>query len=162
MITSKTELPKMDETVVWRAYPAWSHFTWLYFFSFMAGLRGLLLLKFGVSGWELWASGAAVLLVCAAVLRGWARYALTSKRVVLTNGYTGREIQALALDSVEEVTVQQGPIARLFGIGTVAIRTVGGEAVLRLRGITDPDVIKSRIQALRPAAGARERDPSGP
>ena len=44
---------------------------WLYFLSLMSGLRGWLSLRYGVSGGEVWIGGAAVLLVCVAILRYW-------------------------------------------------------------------------------------------
>jgi hypothetical protein len=82
--------------------------------------------------------------------------------VVVSNGYTGREIQAVALDDIENITVRQGPVARLLGIGTVVIRSLSGEKVLRLRGIKDPESIKGRIQEMRPVVGARAADPVSP
>ena len=42
--------------------------------SLVAGLRGWFFLRFGVSGGEMWVAAAAILLVCAAVLRYWAQY----------------------------------------------------------------------------------------
>ncbi len=153
---------KSNETAIWTAYPSWGQFAWLYFISLLAGFRGLLYLLFDVAGWEGWVSGAAALLVCAALLRRWARYSLTSSRVVVSNGYTGREIQAVALDAIEEITVRQGPVARLLGIGTIVIRSLRGERILRLRGIKDPESIKGRIQGMRPAVGSRAADRASP
>lgn len=152
----------IDETAVWTAYPSWGQFAWLYFISLLAGLRGLLYLLFDLAGWEGWVGGAAALLVCAALLRRWGRYTLTSSRVVVSNGYTGREIQAVALDDIKEITIRQGPVARLLGIGTVVIRSLSGEKVLRLRGIKDPESVKGRIQEMRPVVGARAADPVSP
>lgn len=148
-----------DERLVWEAYPSWAQFTWLYFFSAMAAIRGALFLRFGVSGWEMWMAGAVVLLGCAAAARRWARYSISSRRIVVTNGYTKKEIEALALDEIGEITVKQGPIARFFGIGTLVIRAVSGGRVMALRGISDPEVIKSRLDVLRPKmnAAATER-----
>jgi len=139
------------ETVRWSAYPSWAHFTWLYAFSLLAGARGLLLLRLDVSGWEVWVGGAAILLGCVAVMRRWAQYILTSRRIIVRNGYTGRDIQAFALDTLSDLAVEQGPIARFFEIGTIVIRSLSGDQVISLRGVRDPEVIKTRIEALRPA-----------
>jgi len=136
------------ETVRWTAYPSWRQFTWLYSLSLMAGLRGWLVLRFGVSGGEAWLVGAAGLLVCVAVLRHWAQYSLTSHRVIVRNGYTGREIHALAISDIREVTISQGPLAQFMGIGTLVIPSKCGDRLLSLRGISDPEVIKARIEAL--------------
>jgi hypothetical protein len=138
-----------DETVRWRAYPSWGHFTWLYAFSLVAGGRCLLNLWWGMNGWEAWLGGAVALLMCVVVLRGWAQYWVTSRRVIVKNGYTGRDIQALALDDIADVTVSQGPIAQFFDIGTVLVTSVSGDRILALRGVREPDVIKTRIDALR-------------
>jgi membrane protein YdbS with pleckstrin-like domain len=121
----------------------------LYCVGLMAGGRGLLALRSGTSGWAVWLGGATALLVCAAVLRRWARYSFTSNRVIVSNGYTSREIQTLPIDDLSEVTVMQGPIARFFGIGTVVLHSVSGETMILLRGVRDPEVIKTRLEALR-------------
>ena len=138
-----------DETVRWSAYPSWTHFTWLYCFSLMAGGRSLLALRWGMSGWEVWLGGATALLLCAVVLRRWAQYRVTSRRVIVKNGYTGRDLQVLALDDIADVTVNQGPIAQFLDIGTVVIKSASGDRVLSLRGAREPEVIKTRIDALR-------------
>lgn len=141
---------EIEERVRWCAYPSWAHFVWLYAFSLMAGGRGLLMLRQGMSGWAIWLGGAMALLACAAMLRRWARYSVTSDRVIVRNGYTGREIQALPVDDLSEITVMQGPLARWFDIGTVVLRSVDGDRTICLRGVREPDVIKARLEALRP------------
>lgn len=134
----------------WSAYPSWRQFTWLYFLSLVAGLRGWFFLRFGVSGGEMWVAAAAILLVCAAVLRYWAQYSLTSHRVIVRNGYTGREINAMAINDIRKVTIAQGPLAQFMGIGTLVLPSKSGDRLLSLRGISDPEVIKTRIEALMP------------
>lgn len=52
------------ETVRWSAYPSWRQFTWLYFLSLMAGLRGWLFLRFEVAGGEMWAGCIASIGYC--------------------------------------------------------------------------------------------------
>jgi membrane protein YdbS with pleckstrin-like domain len=116
----------------------------------MSGLRGWLILRLGVSGGELWVAVAAILLVCAAILRHWAQYSLTSHRVIVRNWYTGREIQAMAISDIREVTIMQGPLAQFMGIGTLVLQSMSGDRLLSLRGISDPEVIKTRIEALLP------------
>ena len=106
-------------------------------------------LWWGMSGWEVWLGGATALLLCVVLLRRWAQYCVTSRRVIVKNGYTGQDIQALALDDIAEVTVFQGPIAQFFDIGTVVIKSASGDRVLSLRGVREPEVIKTRIDALR-------------
>ncbi|MEK6634060.1 MAG: PH domain-containing protein [Nitrospirota bacterium] len=139
-----------EEAERWSSYPSWRQFTWLYFLSLMAGLRGWLFLRFEVTGGEMWIAGAAILLVLAAILRHWARYSLTSQRVIVRNWYTGREIQAMAISEIREVTITQGPIAQFMDIGTLVLHSLSGDRLLSLRGVSDPKVIKTRIEALLP------------
>ena len=142
----------VDERILWTAYPSWRQFSWLYFFSLMTGLRSLLFYVFAIPGWESWLGGTALLLVVPVFLRRWAVYSITSRRLLVRNGYTGREIVAMPLERVGEVSIKQGPVARVTGIGTVVVRDASGSEVLRFRGIAEPDVIKTRIVALKPRA----------
>ncbi len=144
-----------DKPVVWEAYPSWAHFTWLYLFSAVALSRAWLLRRFGVPGWEMWLVGAGLLLLCAAAVRRWAHYALTLHAIVITNGYTGRPIQSLALSDVRDLSIRQGPIASFFDIGTVVVRSRSGDHVLSLRGVSDPELVRERIEALAPNSIAR-------
>jgi membrane protein YdbS with pleckstrin-like domain len=139
----------VEERTLWTAYPSWRQFTWLYFFSLMTGLRGLLFYVFAISGWESWFGGTALLLLVPVCLRRWAVYSITSRRLLVKNGYTGREIVTMPLERVGEVSIKQGPIARVTGIGTVVVRDANGAELLRFRGIAEPDVIKTRILALK-------------
>lgn len=143
-----------NEPIIWRSYPAWSQFTWLYLFSALAALRGALFATFDLLGSWLWFAGAVFLLVCAVLVRRWAEYLITSERVALRNGYTGRETEAISHRDIQSVTVKQGPIASVTGIGTVLIHATDGERWIRFRGIKDPEVVRRRIEALRPAAAS--------
>lgn len=147
-----TMLPLVEKTeqndrMVWEAYPAWAQFSWLYLLSTLTALRGALLFRFGVDGWQMWIVGAGLLIACAAILRRWAHYELTSDALTVRNGYTGREIQSIPLHDVSDITVQQGIVAGFFGIGTVVIRSRTTDRLLFLRGVVDPETIKHRIQA---------------
>jgi hypothetical protein len=56
----------------------------------------------------------------------------------------------LPFDDLSEVTVVQGPIAQFMGIGTVVLRSVDRDLLIHLRGVREPEVIKSRLEARRP------------
>lgn len=94
--------------------------------------------------------GTVALLVCAAGLRRWAQYRLTSIRLVVRNGYTGRDIQAIPLDDIAEITLSQGPIARFFNIGTLAVHSRTGAPLISLQGVNEPRLLKTRIDGPRP------------
>jgi hypothetical protein len=142
-LVEKTE---QESRVVWEASPSWAHFTWLYLVSAVSALRGVLLLRFGVGGWETWIVGAGLLLACAVILRRWAQYELTHEQLVVRNGYTGSEIQSMSLRDVSDVTIQQGVVAAFFGIGTVLVHARGSDRLLALRGVHDPEAVKVRIE----------------
>jgi len=139
------------ERVLWQAFPSWSQFSWLYFFSLLAAFRGVLFLRFGLSGWEVWLVGAGMLLALAAILRRWAFYMVTPTRVVIKNGYTGHEIESVKLEMIQTINLRQGPIARFWGIGTLVIRSSDKKREIQVRGVKDPEVIQARIRALYPA-----------
>jgi len=143
-LVEKTE---QDDRMIWEAYPAWAQFSWLYLLSALTALRGLLLFRFGVDGWQMWLVGAGLLIACAAILRRWAHYELTKDALTVRNGYTGCEIQSMPLHDVSDITVQQGIVAEFFGIGTLVVRSRTTEPRLFLRGIDDPETLKLRIKA---------------
>ncbi len=99
-----------------------------------------------MSGWGGWLVGAITLLGTAAALRRWGRYVITSKRVLIRNGWTGQDIQAIELSQVSEVSIKQGLLDDLMGIGTVVIRSRQGDTAILFRGVLDPEDVKQRIQ----------------
>lgn len=140
----------MSEPVLWSSYPSWRQFSWLYLMAGLVACRALLFWRFGFLEWEAWLVGALVLLGTASLIRRWARYELTRKRLIVRNGYTGREIAAVALGYVDDVFLRQGLIASLLGIATVVI-TSGGKQILRFRGLSDPETVKERIRQAIPS-----------
>jgi hypothetical protein len=74
-----------QQQLVWEAFPSWAQVTWLYLLSAVSALRGALLFRFDVGGWEMWLIGAGMLLVCAAILRYWAHYDLTRDHIAVRN-----------------------------------------------------------------------------
>lgn len=137
-----------ERSVVWEAFPSWAKFSWLYLISALSALRATMFHGFGVGGWEMWMIGAVILLACAAVLRHWAHYELTRDEILVRNGYTGRVIQSILLSNIREVTIRQGFVAQFLGIGTLVIRSQTPERMLSLRGVSDPEEVKIRIEAL--------------
>jgi membrane protein YdbS with pleckstrin-like domain len=141
------EQTEQDHRMIWEAYPAWAQFSWLYLLSALTALRGALLFRFGVDGWQMWIVGAGLLIACAAILRRWAHYELTRDELTVRNGYTGREIQSIPLYDVGDITVQQGIVAEFFGIATLVIRSRTSDRPFFLRGVVDPETMKLRIRA---------------
>jgi hypothetical protein len=138
-----------EEPVLWQTYVSWNQFAWLYLVSLFTALRGALLWQAAISGAELWMIGAVALVVVALVLRYWVRYVATSQRVLIKNAFTGREIQAMAIEHISEVTVKQGLIAWLLGIGTIVFKSTRGDEVMQFRGVRDPESTLQHIQTVR-------------
>jgi membrane protein YdbS with pleckstrin-like domain len=141
------DTPQHDRRIVWETFPSWAQFSWLYLLSAVSALRGAMFFRFRVEGWEMWLIGSGLLLLCAVLVRRWAHYELTGDRIIVRNGYTGREIQSVLLTDVREVSVHQGVVAGFFGIGTLSISSASTARVISLRGIRDPEEVKVRIRA---------------
>ncbi len=136
-----------NEVVLWEGYAAWSQFIWLYLIVGIMMLRVALLVRSALSGWSGWLVGAITLLGTATALRRWGRYVVTNRRIVLRNGWTGHDIQSIPYQEIQEVSIRQGLLSDLMGIGTVVIRARQDDAVIQFRGVFDPGEVKRRIQA---------------
>ena len=149
------DTPSTGEHIKWRAYPSWAHFSWLYLFSLWTGLRGVFYIRLGISGWEFWIAGAVALLLCVVILRRWGEYSFTSHRVIIRNGFTHREIDSLAIEDISDLIVKQGPLGRFFEFGTLIVESTTTDHVLSLRGIRHPNVICTRLNAMRPQVSTK-------
>ena len=141
-----------SERILWERYPSWGQFSWLYFFSLWTASRGLIFLYAELPGWEIWVVGAGLLLGVAAGLRHWAKYLITSRQVIIRNGYSGKTIRCASHDMVQAVEVMQGPLAKFLGIGTVVIQCHDSNRTLRFRGVKDPEIVETKLRALLPAS----------
>lgn len=150
MKREQSEDQSEPERIIWQGFPSWEQFSWLYFFCLLAAFHGLPLFRFGLFRWDMWIVGAVTLLMVAFLLRRWALYILTPTRLTIRNRYTGHVIDMGKLEKIQSITLHEGPIARMWGIGTFVIRTEEKDRVLRLRGIKNPDVVEAKIKALLP------------
>ena len=143
------ESDEAKEPVLWQTYVSWNQFVWLYVVSLIAVLRGALLWQAAIPGSGLWMIGAVAIVVVVLALRYWVRYVATSQRVLIKNAFTGREIQAMAIESISATTIKQGPIAWLLGIGTIVFTSAQGDEVMQFRGVRDPESTLQHIQTVR-------------
>ncbi|MFA9562705.1 MAG: PH domain-containing protein, partial [Nitrospirota bacterium] len=93
-----------------------------------------------------------LLLGVAAILRYWAKYLITSRQVIIRNGYSGKTIRCASHDMIHAIEVMQGPLAKFLGIGTVVVQCHDSNWTLRLRGIKDPEIVETKLRALLPAS----------
>ena len=141
-----------SERMLWQAYPSWGQFSWLYFLSLWTASRGLIFLYADVPGWMLWMVGAVLLVGVAAGLRYWAKYLISTRQVMIRNGYSGKIIRCASLDMIHTVEIMQGPLAKFLGIGTLVIRSDDSNRTLRFRGVKDPEIVATKLRALLPAS----------
>ena len=140
------------ERILWEAYPSWGQFSWLYLLSLWTAARGIIFVYAGFSGWEIWVVGAGLLLGVAAILRYWAKYLISTRQVIIRNGYSGKTIRCASHDMIHAIEVMQGPLAKFLGIGTVVVQCHDYNRTLRLRGIKDPEIVETKLRALLPAS----------
>jgi uncharacterized membrane protein YdbT with pleckstrin-like domain len=84
-------------------------------FSPALGITGLLLFL-----------GALALIVSAIVARNATEIAVTSRRVLIKTGIVNRRTLELLLARIESIGVNEPPLGRMLGFGTVVVRGTGG------------------------------------
>lgn len=146
------EHEKNPERIIWQSYPSWRQFSWLYVFALWTGMRGLILLRMNVPGWKLWMGGVVILLGLVVALRYWAKYIVTAQRVVVKNGYSGKDLDSMEINAIKKMDLDQGPIAGILGIGTVVVKEKDTDRSLRFRGVAEPDIPMTKLQALLPVS----------
>jgi uncharacterized membrane protein YdbT with pleckstrin-like domain len=99
----------------------------------MAGI-GLLLL---VSG--------AVCIIFGILARSATEMAVTNKRVVIKVGLVTRRTFELLLSKVESIGVEEGPLGRALGYGSVVVRGTGGTPE-PLRRVENPLEFRRQVQ----------------
>jgi membrane protein YdbS with pleckstrin-like domain len=142
------EIKTVNATVIWSGRPAWSEYVFLWAFVAILATRGLLMLRI-----EQWQSalnhlaGIALLAGLAVFLRQTTHYWLTREAVHRTKGLLGKGEEIFSLKEIASISVQQGPLDRLFGIGALMFHFKDGR-LERFAGVRDPDPISRRITAL--------------
>ncbi len=137
-----------SETQLWTGHPTWSHFIFLWFFSFIFGTRVILAIWIG--HWTaalIFGVGIVLFVVVAVTLRKATTYRITNEAVYRNDGFLGKGEQRFSIHEIKFVRIQQGPIDRLFGMGTLVFELKAGRYE-RLKGIKAPDVIGQKISAL--------------
>jgi membrane protein YdbS with pleckstrin-like domain len=90
-------------------------------------------------------------------------YLLTDERLLETTGLIFKDTEALELYRVKDIRIQQPPLQRLFGRGTVVLVTSDRSTPnINLSGIQEPDAVAALLRELvercRVAKGVREID----
>ena len=85
------------------------------------------------------------------------RYRLTSQRLFAQTGLIAKNLEEVELVRVKDVTLSQGVLDRLLGVGTVTVLSTDDTAPeLDLAGIRDPLAAKEALRTAFRAARQRE------
>jgi membrane protein YdbS with pleckstrin-like domain len=121
----------------------------------IAGLIAVLLLSLeGAIGWWIFGVGALViwggLLLTLAYRRVSVKYRLTSQRLFHEQGILRRVTDRIELIDVDDVTLEQGLMERLFGVGTVRVSSTDRTTPeLLMPGIDDVQTVADTIDQAR-------------
>jgi membrane protein YdbS with pleckstrin-like domain len=123
------------ERIVRRAHVAWVIYLPALLVLVLAAAVTIFLLQEGHDGREVARIAGPFLALCALFLalrawarRGSARFAVTTKRVFIRQGFIRQRSTEILLSQVEGISVTQGFWARLLDYGTVVIEGTGGDA----------------------------------
>jgi uncharacterized membrane protein YdbT with pleckstrin-like domain len=101
--------------------------------------------------------GGLILLVRAWYLVASTRYRLTTQRLFAQTGLIAKHVEEVELFRVKDVTLSQGVLHRMLGVGTVTVLSTDDTAPrLELAGIPEPLAAKEAIRGAFRAARQRE------
>ena len=85
------------------------------------------------------------------------RYRLTTQRLFVQTGLVAKQLEEVELFRVKDVTLSQGVLQRMLGVGTVVVLSTDDTAPrLELAGLRDPMGVKEQIRGAFRAARQRE------
>lgn len=125
----------------------------------LAGIATLIAVVLCVmlQNWAIWLAAVAIVAVIWIVLVGhylierWSvAYSLTNQRFVHQRGLLNRVINRIEVIDIDDVTVEQGFIERMFGVGTIKLLSSDtSDPTLRMPGIDDVKRVATLIDDAR-------------
>jgi uncharacterized membrane protein YdbT with pleckstrin-like domain len=92
-------------------------------------------------------------------------YTLTNRRILVSTGVLSRTTESITLDRIQDLTVRQSILARIFRAGDVEIESAGREGTEVLDLISDPqgfsDSLQSAVEAHRAGPAYPAAPPAG-
>ncbi|MDF9745214.1 PH domain-containing protein [Natrinema salsiterrestre] len=82
-------------------------------------------------------------------------FVVTNTVVATRHGVLGRTVRTVSLERIQNTTVEQDPIGRLVGHGTVTIEAASGSE-LAFWNVDDPGAIRDRLEAERERLTGRD------
>ena len=117
-------------------------------------------------GWYVYAIGIVIAIICWTIPSLLVRrnyYRITNYRIDYEHGIVFKKMDTLELWHVEDVSLTQGPLDRIFNVGTIVV--ISGDQTtpeLSLRSISSPrkllETLKTRIIAVKRQRGVVKLD----
>jgi membrane protein YdbS with pleckstrin-like domain len=84
-------------------------------------------------------------------------FVVTNRRVLKKTGLFAREAEQAPIEKIQDVTIDQGVMARLLGYGTVVLETASERGRIVFPDVSRPEAFRNAIwgQAAGPATAAR-------
>jgi len=79
-------------------------------------------------------------------------FVVTTRRVIHKTGLLAREAEHAPIEKIQDITVDQGVLARLLGYGTATLETASESGRIVFPDIADPERFRSAIWGQTPAA----------
>jgi membrane protein YdbS with pleckstrin-like domain len=81
-------------------------------------------------------------------------FVVTTRRVIRKTGLVAREAEHAPIEKIQDITVDQGVLARLLGYGTATLETASESGRIVFPDIADPERFRNAIWAQTAGAGA--------
>lgn len=81
-------------------------------------------------------------------------FVVTNHRVIRKVGLLAREIQQAPLDKIQDITIEQGLLARLLDYGTVILETASENGSLAFPLIAHPESFRNQLWGQGPRSGS--------
>jgi membrane protein YdbS with pleckstrin-like domain len=79
-------------------------------------------------------------------------FVVTTRRVIRKAGLVSREAQHAPIEKIQDITVDQGVVARMLGYGTATLETASESGRIVFPDIADPERFRSAIWGQNPVA----------
>ncbi len=80
-------------------------------------------------------------------------FVVTNRRVIRKVGLFAREVQHAPLEKIQDITIEQGFVARMLGYGTVIVETASENGMLVFPSIASPEGLRTHVWGQAPVAG---------
>ena len=109
-------------SLIWQGKPTWSSYIYIWIFSAIIGIRGIVSLWLGF--WEsALFQGIVIFLVSALAFffHKTTHFKMTRYAIYRSKGFSGKNYQSFPISTISSVSKQQGPLERLFGCGNIVL-----------------------------------------